>query len=46
MNYSLLIIGGHTGLGFAASRHLLATTPEAHLIWATRSRQVAEQAAA
>ena len=46
MNYSLLITGGHTGLGLAASRHLLATAPEAHLIWATRSRQVAEQAAA
>lgn len=46
MDHSLLITGGHTGLGLAASRHLLATTPDAHLVWATRSRQVAEQAAA
>jgi NAD(P)-dependent dehydrogenase (short-subunit alcohol dehydrogenase family) len=46
MNHSLLITGGYTGLGFAASRHLLATVPDAHLVWATRSRQVAEQAAA
>ena len=46
MNHSILITGGHTGLGLAASRHLLATAPDAHLVWATRSRQVAEQAAA
>lgn len=46
MNHSILITGGHTGLGLAASRQLLATAPDAHLVWATRSRQVAEQAAA
>lgn len=46
MNHSIVLTGGHTGLGLAASRHLLDTTPDAHLVWATRSRQVAEQAAA
>lgn len=46
MRYSLVITGGHTGLGLAASRHLLATTPDVHLVWATRSRLAAEQAAA
>ncbi|NML65181.1 SDR family NAD(P)-dependent oxidoreductase [Hymenobacter sp. RP-2-7] len=46
MPHSILITGGHTGLGLATSRALLATTPDAHLIWATRSRAMAEQAAA
>lgn len=46
MNHSIVITGGHTGLGLAASRYLLATVPDAHLIWGTRSRQVAERAAA
>lgn len=46
MNHSIVITGGHTGLGLAASRRMLATIPDAHLVWATRSQQVAEKAKA
>lgn len=46
MKHSIVITGGHTGLGLVASRRILATTPDAHLVWATRSQQVAEEAAA
>ena len=37
MNHTILITGGHTGLGLACSRQLLADYPEAHLLWASRS---------
>ncbi len=46
MHHSIIFTGGHTGLGLVASRQLLATIPDVHLVWATRSQKIAEQAAA
>lgn len=43
--HTIVITGGHTGLGLAASRQLLATTT-AHLVWATRSTEAARKNAA
>lgn len=37
MKHTILITGGHTGLGLECSRQLLADYPEAHLVWASRS---------
>ena len=37
MAHSVLITGGHTGLGLGCSRALLARDPDVHLIWASRS---------
>lgn len=42
---TIVITGGHTGLGLATSRHILATTANTHLVWATRSPQTARQTA-
>lgn len=46
MKHSIVITGGHTGLGLAATRHILATTPDAHIVWASRSLEAAQQTAA
>jgi len=37
MKHTILITGGHTGLGLACSCQLLAAYPDAHLLWASRS---------
>ena len=37
MPHTILITGGHTGLGLECSRQLLADYPDAHLLWASRS---------
>lgn len=37
MAHTILITGGHTGLGLACSRELLAQHPDVHLVWASRS---------
>jgi NAD(P)-dependent dehydrogenase (short-subunit alcohol dehydrogenase family) len=43
---TIVITGGHTGLGLAASLHVLATSPDTHLVWAVRSPDAARRAAA
>lgn len=51
MAHTILITGGHTGLGLECSRALLSTDPTFHLLWAGRSvgpatataRQIAPQ---
>lgn len=43
---TIVVTGGHTGLGLAASRHLLAADPNVHLVWAVRSPDAARRAAA
>ena len=42
---TVVVTGGHTGLGLAASRHLLTAAPEAHVVWAVRSPDAARRAA-
>ena len=42
---TIVITGGHAGLGLATSRHILATTTNTQLVWATRSVEAARQTA-
>jgi len=45
MAQTILITGGHTGLGIECSRQLLADYPDAHLLWASRSVDLAKETA-
>ncbi|MBO0934327.1 SDR family NAD(P)-dependent oxidoreductase [Fibrella aquatilis] len=42
---TIIITGGHTGLGLATSRHILTNTTNVQLVWASRSVDVARQTA-
>ena len=42
---TIIITGGHTGLGLATCRNVLTTTANTYLVWATRSVEVARQTA-
>lgn len=37
MAHTIIITGGHTGLGLECSRQLLAQDPHVHVVWASRS---------
>ncbi|MBO0936628.1 SDR family NAD(P)-dependent oxidoreductase [Fibrella sp. HMF5335] len=43
--YTIIITGGHTGLGLAASRHILTNATNVQLVWASRSGAMARQTA-